>query len=100
MPIRQNVIFALPSFDEVRRRPQRSQLAALQISLALAQQALVCSHEELRWSANPCHEHSSPAELAGLLFARARELRALIDAYRASLDAAAPNQQDVDNIPY
>ena len=101
MPIRQDLTFALPSFDEVRQRPQRSQLAALQISLALAQQALVCSHQELRWTHNPCRDDPSPAELARLLFARARELRFLVDAYRATLDAMPPNHEnDPDDSPY
>jgi hypothetical protein len=76
-------------------------LVALQTSLTLALQALVCSHPELRWSLNPCHDDPSPTELARLLFARARELCVLVDAYHATLDALPPNHQDdTDDTPY
>jgi hypothetical protein len=89
----------LPTDHQLGRAPQRSQLAALRVALALAEHALLRNHQGLRWSRAPAPGDPNTLVVACALLPRMRDLQALIQAYDQLLDSD-PTAEPDDDIPF
>ena len=85
-----------PGRYDLQEQPQRGPLAALNLALSLAESALLNAHAKSGYQPTPT-DHP-PVELARVVIARSAELRGLIPAYLAILNAH-PNDTD-DDIPF
>jgi len=89
----------LPNEHQLGRAPQRSQLAALRVALALAEHALLRNQDGVRWARPPAPGDPSTLVLARTLLPRMRDLHALVEAYDQLLDAPPTPERD-DDIPF